>query len=118
RQGGWTGSDCAPECRHAFGTGCVAAGNYLADSAAVERMIEAFEHSAGNELAVRLLEALRAGERTGGDRRGRQAAAISVVSHRDSKSTAVNLDLRVDDHPDPLGELVRLHGLFRREFRG
>jgi uncharacterized Ntn-hydrolase superfamily protein len=117
RRGGWTGRECAPECLHAFGTGCVAAGNYLANAAAVERMIEAFEESAGDELAMRLLEALRAGDRTGGDRRGRQAAAISVISHRDSKSTAVNVDLRVDDHPDPVAELSRLHELFRREFQ-
>jgi uncharacterized Ntn-hydrolase superfamily protein len=117
RRGGWTGQDCAPEARHAFGNGCVAAGNYLAHAATVERMIEAFEGSAGDELAMRLLEALRAGDRMGGDRRGRQAAAISVVSHRDSKSTAVNVDLRVDDHPDPVGELSRLHELFRREFQ-
>lgn len=117
RQGGWTGRACAPECRHAFGTGCVAAGNYLADAAVVESMIDAFEEAAGAELASRLLDALRAGDRIGGDRRGRQAAAISVVSHRDSKANSVNLDLRVDDHPDPIGELTRLHALFRREFQ-
>lgn len=116
RQGGWTGRDCAPECHHAFGTGCVAAGNYLASAAVVDRMIEAYERAAGAELAVRLLAALRAGDAAGGDRRGRQAAAISVVTHRDSKSTSVTLDLRADDHPDPVTELARLHELFRREF--
>lgn len=116
RQGGWTGRDCAPECHHAFGTGCVAAGNCLVTAAAVVRMIEAFEKAADADLALRLLAALRAADATGGDRRGRQAAAISVVSHRDSQSTPVNLDLRVDDHSDPIGELSRLHELFKREF--
>lgn len=116
RQGGWTGRDCASEAHHAFGTGCVAAGNYLVTADAIDRMIEAFEAAADDELAARLLAALRAADAAGGDRRGRQAAAISVVAHHDSKSTQVNLDLRVDDHPDPIGELSRLHELFRREF--
>ncbi|HET6630886.1 MAG TPA: DUF1028 domain-containing protein [Woeseiaceae bacterium] len=116
RQGGWTGRDCAPECHHAFGAGCVAAGNYLATAEAVASMIEAFEEAPDAELATRLLAALRAADAMGGDRRGRQAAAISVVSHRDRRSMPVNLDLRVDDHPDPIGELSRLHELFRREF--
>ena len=116
RQGAWTGHDCAPESHHAFGRGCVAAGNYLATAVAVEKMIEAFEQAAGREFACRLLAALYAAEAAGGDRRGRQAAAISVVFHSDSPSTPVNLDLRVDDHPDPIGELSRLHELFRHEF--
>jgi uncharacterized Ntn-hydrolase superfamily protein len=47
---------------------------------------------------------------------GRQAAAISVTPHRDSRSTAVSIDLRVDDHVSPIEELGRLHDLFRREF--
>ncbi len=116
RQGGWTGSDCAPACHHAFGVGCVAAGNYLATPAVVDRMIEAFEQAADAEFAARLLAALQAGEASGGDRRGRQAAAISVVAHADSKCTSVNVDLRVDDHPNPVAELSRLHELFKREF--
>lgn len=116
RQGAWTGRDCARESHHAFGTGCVAAGNYLVTVVAVDRMIEAFEEAPDREFASRLLAALRAAEAAGGDRRGRQAAAISVVAHCDSPSIPVNLDLRVDDHPDPIGELSRLHELFRREF--
>ncbi len=116
RAGAWTGRDCADESHHAFGTGCVAAGNYLVTASAVERMIQAFEQAADAALADRLLAALRAAEAAGGDRRGRQAAAISVTSHRDSRSTAVNIDLRVDDHPNPVAELARLYELFRREF--
>jgi uncharacterized Ntn-hydrolase superfamily protein len=116
RQGAWTGRHCAPAARHVFGTGCVAAGNYLAATEVVERMVDVFEEAAGAALAVRLFEALRAGDRAGGDRRGRQAAAISVTPHRDSRSTAVSIDLRVDDHVSPIEELGRLHDLFRREF--
>jgi uncharacterized Ntn-hydrolase superfamily protein len=117
RQGAWTGRDCAPACRHVFGTGCVAAGNWLVSERVVHEMVAAFEQAKGAALAERLLEALRAGEHSGGDRRGRQAAAISVMPHRDSESTAVNLDLRVDDHVTPIDELSRLHVLFRREFQ-
>lgn len=115
RQGGWTGRDCALERRHIFGTGCVAAGNYLASEDVIQQMVNAFEKSAGEPLEERLMQALVAGERSGGDRRGRKAAAISVTPGKDS-TIAVNLDLRVDEHEDPVRELSRIKKSFEREF--
>jgi uncharacterized Ntn-hydrolase superfamily protein len=116
RQGGWTGRDCAAARRHVFGTGCVAAGNFLATEEVVERMVEVFEKTAGDPLGDRLLQALQAGELSGGDRRGRTAAAISVIPSKGSE-VAINLDLRVDYHEDPIAELARIRDLFKLEFR-
>ena len=116
RKSGWTGKDCAKANRHKFGTGCVAAGNYLASEEVVERMVEVFEQSAGERLSDRLLQALKAGDLKGGDRRGRKAAAISVVPSKGDEA-AINVDLRVDAHEDPIGELTRLRELFKLEFR-
>lgn len=125
RQGAWTGRGCTPERRHQFGSDCVAAGNYLATEDVVSQMVDAFDESSGEPLEERLLNALLAGANTGGDKRGHKAAAISVVPGtavpgtavpRANADTAINLDLRVDDHPDPFNEIVRLHRAFRREF--
>lgn len=116
RQGAWTGRNCADAKRHVFGSGCIAAGNYLANEEVIERMVEVFEGSAGEPLGDRLLQALQAGELLGGDRRGRKAAAISVIPLH-AAEVAVNLDLRVDCHDDPLRELAMLRGLFRLDFQ-
>jgi uncharacterized Ntn-hydrolase superfamily protein len=81
-------------------------------------MAEAFESSAGNPLADRLLAALTAGDARGGDRRGRQSAALMVA--RPGGGYGGNhdryLDLRVDDHPTPVAELARLLDLHRLYF--
>ena len=115
RRGAWTGRDCAREHDHRFGDGCVAAGNYLVSAQVVAKMVEAYEAARGQRLEIRLLEALRAGERGGGDSRGQRAAAVIVVPGPDDE-VDINLDLRVDDHERPLDELDRLYRLFRREF--
>jgi uncharacterized Ntn-hydrolase superfamily protein len=85
-------------------------GNILAGPEVVEEMKRAWDESAGEPLARRLLAALAAGDAAGGDRRGRQSAALLVVS--DGAGYAglddVAADLRVDDHPDPVAELGRL----------
>ena len=116
RKSGWTGRDCAKAHRHVFGSGCVAAGNYLASEEVVERMVEVFEQSAGEPLHDRLLQALKAGDLKGGDRRGRKAAALSVVPPK-GDDVVINVDLRVDAHENPIGELSRLRELFKLEFR-
>jgi len=118
RQGSWTGSDCEPERAEVRGRLCLAAGNHLATDAVPARMVRAFEAAGNHPLGERLLLALEAGETAGGDRRGRQAAAVKVVPGRKDDPVDVNLDLRVDDHPDPLAELRRLLDVFRREFSG
>lgn len=113
RRGAWTGRDCASASRHKFGSGCVAAGNFLTSAEVVERMVEVFEQAAGEPLWDRLWLALKAGELQGGDRRGRKAAGISVIPP-ESDEVAINVDLRVDAHPDPIEELHRLRDLFRQ----
>lgn len=115
RCGAWTGRECAPESGHRFGADCIAAGNYLVSETVVRRMVESFEAAGGDLLERRLLEALRAGERAGGDSRGHRAAAVIVVPGPDVELD-INLDLRVDDHDRPLDELERLYREFRREF--
>ena len=114
RQGGWTGRNCERERRHLFGSGCVVAGNHLATEDVVREMIHAFETASGR-LGDRLLRSLEAGERAGGDRRGRKSAAVRVVPARPA-GIAINLDLRVDDHEEPIRELMRLKDSFDREF--
>jgi uncharacterized Ntn-hydrolase superfamily protein len=81
------------------------AGNMLANGDVVDATAEAFRGSAGRPLADRLVDAMRAGEAAGGDKRGRQAAALRIHGREDYPE----LDLRVDDHPDPLAELARLN---------
>lgn len=115
RRGGWTGRSCAPVRRHIFGNGCIAAGNFLVSDEVVGRMVEAFESAAGDALGARLLSALIAGERAGGDRRGRKSAAVSVTPGRDA-APAINLDLRVDLHDEPIRELERMKQSFESEF--
>lgn len=118
--GAWTGSACHGAKQQRLGRTCVAAGNLLASPRVVDAMVRAFEsgeagESPAGELAERLLAALEAGQAAGGDRRGRQAAAIRVVPPP-SVQVAIHVDLRVDDHPEPLRELRRLYGRFREEF--
>ena len=78
-----------------------------------KRLAETFEASAGRPLAERLLDCLDAAEAAGGDRRGRQSAALLVVERGGGYAGLSDslVDLRVDDHPDPLVELRRIHRL-------
>jgi uncharacterized Ntn-hydrolase superfamily protein len=97
-----TGARCVAAAGHAIGDSCTAQANMMRRDTVWSAMVRAFEEAAG-ALAERLLAALEAAEREGGDLRGAQAAALIVVSDRRR-----NIDLRVDDHPDPLGEIRRL----------
>lgn len=99
-----TGELTTPWCGHIEGTDYVVAGNMLAGPAVIEAMASAFEASAGEELAERLLSALEAGDLAGGDKRGKQAAHLEVVDREAWKY----VDLRVDDHPEPITELRRI----------
>jgi len=116
RSATFTGSSCMPWAGGLTGEGFAVQGNILAGEQVVQAMAEAFQRAAG-ELARRLHAALLAGDRAGGDRRGRQSAALLVVKPGGSYGgfTDRYLDLRVDDHPDPLpelGRLLELHHLF------
>lgn len=101
-----TGQLCVAHCGHAESRDASAQANMVNSPDLPDRMLERFAASAG-DFARRLLDALDAAEAEGGDRRGHQSAALVVVPI----STAVEadaVDLRVEDHPDPLGELRRL----------
>lgn len=109
-QGGaaaWTGSECQPWAGSRTGTGFAVQGNLLASHEVVDAMVEAWLASdPSSPLAHRLLAALAAGDAAGGDRRGRQSAAL-YVARRGSHFEA-EVDLRVDDAPQPVQELGRL----------
>lgn len=97
-----TGARCVSAAGHAIGTSCAAQANMMTRDTVWPAMVRAFEEKTG-PLADRLLSALEAAEREGGDLRGAQAAALIVVSGSDRV-----VDLRVDDHPDPVAEIGRL----------
>ena len=100
------GEACIPAAGLAAGDGFSAQANMVDSERVWESMAEAFEGSQG-PLAERLLSALDAAEEAGGDWRGRQAGGIVVVGP-DGELWEREVDVRVDDHPDPLGELRRL----------
>ncbi len=106
-----TGAHCVDWCGALDGEGWSLAGNMLAGPEVLLATRDAFLAHAGEPLPERMLRALQAGEDAGGDRRGRQSAAIRLVTTEDFP----DLDLRVDDHSDPLREMARLLGLWRRE---
>lgn len=109
-----TGAECMSWKGHLVGPGYAVQGNILTGPRVIESMAETFE-AAGGELAERLVAALAAGQAAGGDRRGRQSAALYVA--RAGGSYGGNhdryVDLRVDDHPEPIVELDRLLRLHR-----
>jgi uncharacterized Ntn-hydrolase superfamily protein len=100
------GAACIPAAGFAAGEGFSAQANMVASERVWESAAEAFQRSEG-ALAERLLSALDAAEQAGGDWRGRQAGGILVVA-AEGKPWEREVDVRVDDHPDPLGELRRL----------
>ena len=100
-----TGSACVDWCGHLVLDGLSVAGNMLAGPQVIQATADAYLAAAGQPMAERLLAAMDAGEAAGGDKRGKQSAALRI--HADEDYPLV--DLRVDDHPEPLTELRRLH---------
>ncbi len=100
-----TGSACIDWCGHRRGQGYSVAGNMLAGPQVLEATAQAFEARGGDTLALRLLDAMAAGEAAGGDKRGKQAAALLICTTESYPA----LDLRVDDHAEPITELFRLY---------
>lgn len=107
-----TGGDCLDWAGGRTGLGYTCQGNIVTGPEVVEAMAASFESSQGT-LARRLFQALVAGDEAGGDRRGRQSAALLVVRAGGGYAgvSDVAVDLRVDDHAAPLGELDRLMGV-------
>jgi uncharacterized Ntn-hydrolase superfamily protein len=107
-----TGRECLAWCGHIEGTGFSTAGNMLAGAGVLHETARAYTENEQLPFARRLIAALRAGEAAGGDKRGKQSAALLI--HGDEEWS--DLDLRVDDHSDPLGELERLEQVSRERW--
>ena len=99
-----TGADCVTWAGHVRGEDVSVAGNMLAGPAVVRATMDAYLAATGS-MAERLLAAMDAGEAAGGDKRGRQSAALKICT----RDPYPDLDIRADDHPDPFAELRRLH---------
>jgi uncharacterized Ntn-hydrolase superfamily protein len=106
-----TGKECVSWCGHIAGQDVSVAGNMLAGPAVVQQTLEAFQAASG-PMAERLLAALAAGEAAGGDKRGKQSAALKIAT----RDPFPDLDIRADDHPDPLRELQRLYSVSQERF--
>ena len=107
-----TGAACIDWCGHVAGPDVSVAGNMLAGPQVVLATRDAWLARPGLPMAERLIAALEAGEAAGGDKRGRQSAALQVAS----RDPYPDLDLRVDDHADPLAELRRLHAVAQEHY--
>ena len=107
-----TGVECIDWCGHLAGEGFSVAGNMLTGPQVIEETAQFYD--AGRELpfAERLIAAMQAGEAAGGDKRGKQSAALLIHGEEDWS----DLDLRVDDHSDPLAELQRLEAVSRERW--
>ena len=114
RAASFTGAECFDWAGGRTGDGYACQGNILTGPHVVDQMVEAFEAASG-DLTTRLLAALSAGDAAGGDRRGRQSAALLVVRQGGGylAGSDVAVDLRVDDHRDPVAELRRLVEIHR-----
>jgi uncharacterized Ntn-hydrolase superfamily protein len=104
-----TGADCVPWCGHWVGEDLSVAGNMLAGPQVVSETVRFFRENESMPLPRRLIGALKAGERVGGDKRGKQSAALVIYGDQEYSE----LDLRVDDHVEPLLELARLEAASR-----
>ena len=113
RSASYTGSECMDWAGGKAGPCFAAQGNILVGAETVDALASTFEASAGKALAERLIDCLAAAQAAGGDRRGQQSAALLVVEKDGGYAslTDVLVDLRADDHPDPITELRRLYHL-------
>jgi len=106
-----TGANCVTWAGHVAGDNVSVAGNMLAGPEVVRHTLAAFLAATG-PLAERLLAAMQAGEAAGGDKRGKQSAALKICT----RDPYPDLDVRADDHPDPLAELRRLYRVSRERY--
>jgi uncharacterized Ntn-hydrolase superfamily protein len=108
----WTGSQCTGWAGQRSGTSCTIQGNMLTGAGTLDAMLAAYEASGELALEERLMRALEAGQAAGGDKRGRQSAALKVVRNE----AYAHLDLRVDEHHEPVAELRRVFEVAQRQF--
>ena len=109
----FTGKHCIDWCGHRLHDDFSVAGNMLAGADVLDATAAAYRASAGRPLGERLIAALAAGAAAGGDKRGKQSAAVRVHGREEYPS----LDLRVDDHDEPIAELKRLHAKSLERFQ-
>src|SRR6478735_2670159 len=109
----YTGSECMDWAGGRTGPCYAAQGNILVSAETVDAIAETFERTAGQPLVERLLDCLDAAQAAGGDRRGQQSAAVLVVEKDGGYAglSDVLVDLRVDDHEQPVAELARIYAL-------
>jgi uncharacterized Ntn-hydrolase superfamily protein len=107
-----TGAECVDWCGHIEGKSFSIAGNMLAGAGVLDDTAAAYIANEKLPFAQRMIAAMRAGEAAGGDKRGKQSAALLI--HDEEEWSA--LDLRVDDHTDPLAELERLEQVSRERW--
>jgi uncharacterized Ntn-hydrolase superfamily protein len=107
-----TGSACVGWCGHELRTSFSIAGNMLTGPEVIAQTARAYERQDALPLARRLIAAMKAGEAAGGDKRGKQSAALLIHDQEDYPL----YDLRVDDHPDPLAEIARLEEIARQRW--
>jgi uncharacterized Ntn-hydrolase superfamily protein len=113
RAASFTGDECFAWAGGVVGRNYACQGNILAGEAVVKGMARAFESTEG-DLPVRLLAALQGGQKAGGDKRGQQSAALLVVRPKGGYGGLNDrwIDVRVDDHPAPIEELIRVFNIY------
>ncbi len=111
RAAAYSGDACVGWYGHHEGEGFACAGNMLTGPEVIAAMAAAWEASAGQPFAERLVRAVEAGQAAGGDKRGRQSAALLVATTEAYPA----IDLRIDDHPEPVAELRRLWEMYRTD---
>jgi uncharacterized Ntn-hydrolase superfamily protein len=107
-----TGKECVDWCGHLDGKNFSIAGNMLAGPRVLDDTAKAYTENKSLPFAQRLIAAMFAGEAAGGDKRGKQSAALLICGQEEWS----DLDLRVDDHADPLAELARLERVSRERW--
>ena len=114
RTAAWTGRHCVEWCGDRTAAHISVAGNMLAGEAVLTHSFDTMRSRGDLALPERLLAAMQEGERQGGDRRGKQSAALLLATSEDF----ADLNIRVDDHADPLLELRRLLAIWRKQWPG
>jgi len=115
RTAAFTGRETVEWRGHLTGMNYATAGNMLVGPQVIEAMAKTFESTDG-PLEERLMRVLEAGQNAGGDKRGRVSAALLVMKHFKPDSLRPWIDLRVDEHPDPVRELRRVYEVFKARY--